>query len=105
MNIRLTNEEVDAINELIFKKASKGSNNHQSLMERASLEDDLADWMEDNGIEDGFEFAETFAEYCFKTEDLDFIKEHVKTQHEEFLISFPLLKPTLIWTEVLKRKL
>ena len=82
MNIRLTNEQVDAVNELVFRKAEKGSSNNQSLMERTALEDELTDWMDDRGIEQGFEYSETFAEFCFSIEDLEFVASHVG---EEFL--------------------
>ncbi len=74
INLRLTNEQVDSINKIVFRKAGKGSTNNQPLMQRTALEDELADWMEDNSIENGFELAETFAEYCFTTEDFEHIK-------------------------------
>lgn len=81
MNIQLTNEQVDAVNELVFKKAGKGSSNHLSLMERTALEDELTDWMEDHGVEAGFEFAETFSEFCFNIEELEFVKTHVSEDY------------------------
>lgn len=74
MNLQLTNEQVDEINELVFRKAGKGSTNNQTLMQRTALEDDLADWMEDHGIDNGFELAETFAEYCFEIDDFEQLK-------------------------------
>lgn len=81
MNIRLTNEQVDAVNDLVFKKTSKGEINDQSLMERAALEDDLSDWMEERGIDQGFEYAETFAEFCFNIDDLEFVASHVESEY------------------------
>jgi signal transduction histidine kinase len=81
MNIRLTNEQVDAVNDLVFKKTSKGEINDQSLMERAALEDDLTDWMEDRGVDQGFEYAETFAEFCFNIDDLEFVASHVESEY------------------------
>ncbi|MBO6522753.1 MAG: cyclic nucleotide-binding domain-containing protein [Balneolaceae bacterium] len=81
MNIRLTEEQVDAVNELVFKKVEKGSSNQQSLMNRTALEDDLADWMEDRGVDQGFEYAETFAEYCFNIDDLEFVSSHVEDEY------------------------
>ncbi|MEO9887834.1 MAG: ATP-binding protein [Balneola sp.] len=82
MNIRLTNEQVDAVNELVFRKAENGSTNNQSLMERTSLEDELTDWMDNHGVDQGFEYSETFAEFCFSIEDLEFVASHVS---QEFL--------------------
>jgi signal transduction histidine kinase len=81
MNIRLTNDQVDAVNELVFRKAGKGSSNQQSLMERTALEDDLTDWMEDHGVDNGFEFSETFAEFCFNIQDLEFVASHVSEEY------------------------
>ncbi len=81
MNIKLTNEQVDAVNELVFRKAGKGTSNQQSLMERTALEDDLTDWMEEHGVELGFEYAETFAEFCFNIDDLEFVASHVDTEY------------------------
>jgi signal transduction histidine kinase len=76
IEIKLSHGQVDAINELVFKKAEKGTSD-LSLMERTSLEDELADWMEQHGVENGFELAETYVEYHFTIEDLKFIKEQV----------------------------
>lgn len=81
MNIRLTLEQIDAVNELVFRKANKGTSNHQSLMERTELEDELTDWMEDHGVEEGFDFANTFAEYCFNIDDLEFVHKHVEDEY------------------------
>ena len=81
MNIQLTNEQVDAVNELVFRKAGKGSSNNQSLMERTALEDELTDWMEERGVEDGFEYSNTFADFCFNVDDLEFVSGHVDEEY------------------------
>jgi len=90
MHIQMTDEQVDAINELVFRKAGKGSTNTQSLMERTALEDDLTDWMDDHEIDEGFEYSSTFAEYCFGIEDLEFVKAHLPEE---------ALAPVLGWVE------
>lgn len=90
MHINLKDEEVDAINELVFRKAGKGSTNTMSLMDRTALEDELTDWMDDHEIEMGFEFASTFAEYCFDIDDLEFVKDNLSEE---------ALEPVLGWVE------
>ena len=90
MHIKMKDEEVDAINELVFRKAGKGSTNTQSLMERTALEDELTDWMDDHDIELGFEYASTFAEYCFDVDDLEFVKDNLSEE---------ALEPVLGWVE------
>ena len=52
----------------------------QSLMERTALEDKLTDWMDDHDIDEGFEYASTFAEYCFNIDDLDFVKQNIDSE-------------------------
>lgn len=90
MHIRLTDEQVDAVNELVFRKAGKGSSNNQSLLERTALEDQLADWMEDHDVSEGFEYASTFADFCFEVDDLEYVKQHLTEAS---------LAPVLGWIE------
>ena len=80
MHLRLTDPQVDAINKLVFRKAGNGTTNMQSLMERTALEDKLTDWMDDHDIDEGFEYASTFAEYCFNIDDLDFVKQNIDSE-------------------------
>lgn len=90
MNIHLTNEQVDAVNGLVIKKVDGGSSNNQSLLERTALEDKLTEWMEERGVEKGFEYSETFSEFCFEIEDLEFVASQVEND---------FLPPVLGWIE------
>ena len=74
MELKLSSEQVDAINELVFEKL-KQEVPSLSLMEKTSLEDELADWLEDHNIEEPYELAETFTEFGFGEEELQSIKE------------------------------
>ena len=77
--IRMTDEQVDAVNNRLFEKLRNfdKSGNSLSLMERASCEDDLTDWFDDHGIENALEIAENFVEFGFNEEDFDFFVEHI----------------------------
>jgi signal transduction histidine kinase len=90
INIKLSPEQVETINKLVFAKAGKGINQKQSLMRRTALEDELADWLEHHGVENAFELAETFAEYQFSIADLESIKAHINQQD---------LAPIMGWVE------
>lgn len=79
MEVKLSHEQIDSINNLVLKKTQAGSSD-QSLMERTSLEDELTGWMDDHDLANSFELAETFAEYKLTIEDLDFIKETVREE-------------------------
>jgi signal transduction histidine kinase len=77
--IRMTDEQVDAVNNRLFEKLKNfdRSGNTLSLMERASCEDDLTDWFDDHGIENALEIAENFVEFGFNEDDFDFFVEHI----------------------------
>ena len=52
-----------------------------SLTDRTAKEDDLADWLEDHGFEDGYESAPVFVDFGFETNDLDKILDYVPEEH------------------------
>jgi len=81
-NIKMANADVDAVNGLMFEKlASAKTQVELSLMERNELEDDLANFLEDHGADDGYEMAETLAEYQFSLTDLTSILEKTTDVH------------------------
>lgn len=78
----ITDEAVDFINDLLYSKIGNGINKSESLMQRTEREDDLTDWLEDNGYGDYYMLSETLAEYGFCMDDLARIRE--KTSAEGF---------------------
>ena len=50
ISIRMSPEEVDAVNERLFRKIKDGPRSF-SLMERNNRENDLEDWLDDHGFE------------------------------------------------------
>lgn len=75
IKIKMTDGQVDAVNNILFSKL--GSNGPKlSLVQRTSLEDELLDWLEGNGIDDADEMAANLAGYNFSTDDLDMVCQH-----------------------------
>lgn len=62
---------VDQVNTLLFEKLQHAGEVSLTLMQRSQCEDELADWMEDNEVENGFELASNFVDFGFETEDLE----------------------------------
>ncbi|WP_421772914.1 sensor histidine kinase [Gracilimonas sp.] len=89
MELQLSEEQVDAINKIIFDKLESDPPS-LSLMERTSQEDELADWLEDHGIEEAYELAETFAEHGFDVSAL----EEINNIGDDML-----LPPVIKWIE------
>ena len=79
--MRLVPEQVDAVNEIIFSKINQKEPEKLTMMERNGREDEMADWMEDQGVEDGYEIAENFAEFGLTIDDVEQIGDILEGQH------------------------
>ncbi|WP_128546444.1 sensor histidine kinase [Larkinella soli] len=74
MAIQLQNEQVDTMSELLFRKMKEHTTLAPlSLMERSNLEDDLMDWLDDNGVSNGSDLTEALVDFRFTPDDLDMI--------------------------------
>ena len=79
ISMRMEPDQVDAVNQILFSKASSGPQ-QMGLMEKADLEDEITDWLEERGIEDGTEIAEILAEFNFDLDTLEALYEQVPDQ-------------------------
>ena len=81
MHLSLTDEQVDSVNDAFFSKVDQKPANGElvrlSLLERTTLEDDLTDWLDDNGIDDSMDLAGPLVEFGFTTDDLDGILDKI----------------------------
>lgn len=75
MLLRLSPEQVDQINNLVFSTIRKQASQSLSMMERSSLEDSIAQWLEEHKVEDAYAVAETFAQYKLDLEVLQQLEE------------------------------
>jgi signal transduction histidine kinase len=78
ITMRITPEQTDQVNAILFSKIQNAANVDLSLMERESRVDDILDWLEDHDIEDGDDLAETFADFDLEVDDLDTIHDIIK---------------------------
>lgn len=83
MGIKMTDEKVDFVNDLLFSKMANSTAPELTLVERNDLEDELTDWLEDHGASNAFEIVENLVEFGFDINDLELIKE--KTGEESLL--------------------
>jgi len=86
MSMKVNADQVDRLNELIFAKLE--SQTILSLSERSTLEDEMEDWLDDNGVVDGFLLIDSFVDYDFKIADLTQILDITGADN---------LSPTLNW--------
>lgn len=77
MLMQVTPEIVDCVNDIMHRKLSGFKDLKQGMMQRTEREDNIIDWMDDNGIENGYELAESFADFGYEIEDLEEVLECV----------------------------
>jgi len=82
INMKVTEAEVDFVNDLLFGKLEAGIDKGESLMQRTEREDELTDWLDDNGYGDCYALSETLAEYGFCADDLQDLVDN--TSEESF---------------------
>lgn len=70
-------EMLSKIMSIIKKKEACDMNPNLSIVERGELEDDLADWLEEQDVEDPFGLAASFLDAGIRPEDLEQIKTEV----------------------------
>lgn len=74
ITMRVTPEETDALNEILFSKARRGPIKELSLLEREDCKDELYDWLEDHDIDNADDIAETFLDFGLHLEDAEAMK-------------------------------
>ena len=79
MHLSLTDEQVDSVNTVFFKKLDRNiaTGSTLTLLERNSLEDELTDWLDDHGVDDSIDLAGPLVQYGFIVDDLDWILEKI----------------------------
>jgi len=77
ISIKMTEEQIDAVNDIMFNKIEQAGELRLSLSQKTEIEDDIAEWLEEHGFEDGYELASTFAEFGFTEDDFEEILDHV----------------------------
>ena len=70
IKIDMSDEDVDAINEVLFSKVDAGIQ-QLSMMDKSGREDEIMDWLEDHEVEDPDDIAENLVDYGFVEQDLD----------------------------------
>ena len=86
ISVRLPPDQVDTINDILFTRIGHQSQQRLSVMERSQQEDDIAEWLEDAGLEDGFDIAETMVDFGFSVSDLEEVNDAVNGQYLDVVV-------------------
>lgn len=77
LSIRVTEELVDVVNDLIFEKIGNKEQVELSMLEKADREDELEFWLEEVGVENAYDLTETLVDFGFEKEELITLREKV----------------------------
>jgi len=82
ISAELTGVQIDAINKILSDKNKPSDTEVKkwSLTRKAELEDDMAEWLEDQGVEDGYDFAPVFIENKLETADLEQMTNNIRSR-------------------------
>ena len=81
ITMQLTPAQVDEVNNIVFSRINQPPLEKLSMMERNAREDEMADWLEDQGVSDGYDVAENFAEFGLQVDELEQIGDILQGQH------------------------
>jgi signal transduction histidine kinase len=77
MTMGITPEQTDRVNAILFAKIESAASLELSLLERENLVDDLTDWLEDQGMDNIEDIADTFADFGMSVDELEQIESIV----------------------------
>jgi signal transduction histidine kinase len=81
MAIRMEEREVDLVAGELFSILERKDKPKLTLIQRTEHEDDIRDWLDDNGVANSDEITENFVEYAFTVEDLDQFKTLIPAKY------------------------
>ena len=79
ISMKLEPGQVDAVNTILYQKASEGRRD-LGLRERNQKEEEIQDWLDDNDLEGGDDLADNFIEYGIGPGELDKVREHIPAE-------------------------
>lgn len=90
ITMRVTEDQTDQINAILFAKLEGFKTVDLTLLERESRLDDLVDWLEARDIDHAEDIAETFVDFGFEEEDMDRIAD---------MLPVAAIGPVIWWVE------
>jgi signal transduction histidine kinase len=81
ISIQMTAEQVDAVNDELFRLLAIKDRPQLTLREKTRREDDITDWLDDHNIENSCDIAENFVEFGFEVENLETFCSHIPASY------------------------
>ena len=88
LKLNMTSDQVDKVSAIVFEKLDSTTALELSVIERSNQEDEIADFLEDNGIEDGYDMAPTLVDASLDYSDINKIAEALDHQNLEAVLNW-----------------
>jgi len=79
--IQMTAEQVDAVNDELFRLLAIKDRPRLTLKEKTKREDEMTAWLDDHNIENGYDVAENFVDFGFGVENLETFCSHIPSDY------------------------
>lgn len=76
-SIKMEPGQVDAISDTLFQLLDNKNTTRLSLKQRTHREDEIVDWFDEHGVENGYDMAESFVDFNCTIETLETFKKNV----------------------------
>jgi signal transduction histidine kinase len=80
-SIRMSEAQIDWINEENFRLLAIKDRPHLTLKEKTKLEDALTEWLEENNVENPYDIAESFVDFNLAVDNLEAFKKQVPAEY------------------------
>lgn len=81
IGIRMEPDQVNAVNDELFRVLSDKDRPVLSLKQKNEREDELTDWLDGHNVEDSYDVAENLVDFNFCSFDLDRIAQHIPDEY------------------------
>ena len=88
MTIQLSDQQVDVVNQLMFKRLESKPTVRLSLLERSDQEDALTDWLDDQGVDNALDLTQSLTDFGFTVEDMELVLEHTGQANLETVLGW-----------------
>jgi len=79
--IQMTAEQVDAVNDELFRLMAIKDRPDLTLKEKMKREEEVADWFDQHNVENGYDIAEVFVDFGFMVDNLEEFCSHIPTNY------------------------
>jgi signal transduction histidine kinase len=87
IHIKATDQEVDDVNDLLFRKISAPPVT-LTMSDKMMREDDLSAWLDENRVAESYAMAETLTDFGFGIDDLNYLKSIVRAEDLQAIVTW-----------------